>query len=312
MGSPATSKSDASLHVGAIFIMFCCSTLGCLVPILSRRVPKLSLKPFVLEALTAFSYGIIIGTAFIHMISDGINDLQICAQYPALGLLIVLATLLFLQILETELKSVAINANTPSVSNEEEKVARTSDNQGPGATSCVMPGCAYRPSIFDDNKRKSSVSLLIFELGIVLHSVVIGVDLGVTSSQEFITLLIAICFHQFFEGIAVASAAVEITSCIKNLLAVTFCFAITTPVGIVIGILAKQTYSSDVTTTLWTEGVLNSIAGGILLYTGVVELLTCEITENSNFHQQKFEKRMLIYFSTCLGAAAMSILGIWA
>jgi hypothetical protein len=37
---------------------------------------------------------------------------------------------------------------------------------------------------------------MVLEGGILTHSVIIGITLGVTSDDQFTTLLIAICFHQ--------------------------------------------------------------------------------------------------------------------
>ena len=59
-------------------------------------------------------------------------------------------------------------------------------------------------AIFHSNH--SSVYLL--ELGIATHSVIIGVALGVARA-EFDLLLIALVFHQFFEGIALGSVVIE-------------------------------------------------------------------------------------------------------
>jgi zinc transporter 1/2/3 len=54
----------------------------------------------------------------------------------------------------------------------------------------------------------TSVTVYILELGIALHSIIIGVTLGI-AREDFNILLIAICFHQFFEGIALSSIILE-------------------------------------------------------------------------------------------------------
>eukprot|EP00889_Picochlorum_renovo_P006206 jgi/Picre1/33236/NNA_008561.t1 len=51
--------------------------------------------------------------------------------------------------------------------------------------------------------------LIVSEVSIGIHSVLIGIALGVTSSSSFVSLFIAIIFHQFFEGIALGSSASE-------------------------------------------------------------------------------------------------------
>ncbi|KAL2644774.1 hypothetical protein R1flu_012361 [Riccia fluitans] len=53
----------------------------------------------------------------------------------------------------------------------------------------------------------------VLELGIVAHSVIIGVSLGVSNSSCTIRPLFgALCFHQFFEGFALGGCISQITS----------------------------------------------------------------------------------------------------
>jgi hypothetical protein len=49
-----------------------------------------------------------------------------------------------------------------------------------------------------------------------------------------------------------------------------------------------------------------------LIYDGLVNLLTMQITKNSEFYQYSFGKKALIFISLWLGAACMAIIGIWA
>lgn len=57
---------------------------------------------------------------------------------------------------------------------------------------------AHGLSLLDESQRR--ISTYILEAGIAAHSVIIGVSLGVSSGAEFTGLLIALIFHQFFEG----------------------------------------------------------------------------------------------------------------
>ncbi|KAL2620056.1 hypothetical protein R1flu_000261 [Riccia fluitans] len=53
----------------------------------------------------------------------------------------------------------------------------------------------------------------VLELGIVAHSVIIGVSLGVSNSPCTIRPLFgALCFHQFFEGFVLGGCISQITS----------------------------------------------------------------------------------------------------
>ena len=55
----------------------------------------------------------------------------------------------------------------------------------------------------------AAAGLYLMEAGIVFHSVLIGVTLGVSSGPSFSTLLAALSCHQLFEGFALGAAAVE-------------------------------------------------------------------------------------------------------
>ena len=52
------------------------------------------------------------------------------------------------------------------------------------------------------------LAVYLLEIGIASHSIIIGIALGATRS-DFIPLLVALTFHQFFEGIALSSVVIE-------------------------------------------------------------------------------------------------------
>jgi solute carrier family 39 (zinc transporter), member 1/2/3 len=53
--------------------------------------------------------------------------------------------------------------------------------------------------------------LKVLELGIIVHSVIIGMSLGASESPSTIRpLLAALTFHQFFEGIGLGGCIVQV------------------------------------------------------------------------------------------------------
>jgi zinc transporter 1/2/3 len=51
----------------------------------------------------------------------------------------------------------------------------------------------------------------VLELGIVVHSVIIGMSLGASESASAIKpLVVALTFHQFFEGIGLGGCIVQV------------------------------------------------------------------------------------------------------
>jgi len=159
-------------------------------------------------------------------------------------------------------------------------------------------------------KKKTSVSAYLLEFGIVVHSVIIGIALGV-EQEEFVPLLIALSFHQLFEGIGLG---VSLTNANKDQLLISvilgLVFALTTPTGIAIGIGLSLSTSSP-TSQLIAEGVLESIAAGLLVYSSLVTLVSAAF-ESEKFFKQKHYEKAICFGCFYLGAALMAILAIWA
>ena len=52
----------------------------------------------------------------------------------------------------------------------------------------------------------------VLELGIVVHSVVIGLSMGASDNMCTIRPLVAaLCFHQFFEGMGLGGCILQVT-----------------------------------------------------------------------------------------------------
>ncbi|KAG0286610.1 hypothetical protein BGZ96_009301 [Linnemannia gamsii] len=159
------------------------------------------------------------------------------------------------------------------------------------------------------------ISTYVLEAGVAAHSVIIGVTLGVATGSEFTGLLVALLFHQFFEGFAlgarIADLDLERTSTHYFLALI---FALTTPTGILLGIMISQyTYQSDsATTRLVVEGVLDAISTGILLYMGYVTLLAVEFNLNSELLRQTPRVKSWCFFALWSGAGVMAVLGLFA
>ena len=59
----------------------------------------------------------------------------------------------------------------------------------------------------------------VLELGIVAHSVIIGISLGASESPQTIKPLVAaLTFHQFFEGMGLGSCIVQVYYFESNIL----------------------------------------------------------------------------------------------
>ncbi|KAH9800012.1 putative beta-1,3-galactosyltransferase 12 [Citrus sinensis] len=125
----------------------------------------------------------------------------------------------------------------------------------------------------------------VLELGIVSHSIIIGISLGVSHSPCTIRPLIAaLSFHQFFEGFALG--------------------------GISIGTAVASVYNPNSPGALIVEGILDSISAGILVYMALVDLIAADFL--SKRMSCNFRLQVVSYLMLFLGAGLMSLLAIWA
>jgi len=121
-------------------------------------------------------------------------------------------------------------------------------------------------------------SLFILEFGVIFHSVFIGLTLAVAGS-EFKTLYVVLVFHQMFEGLGLGARLATVpwpqpkhlTPYIMGI-----AYGLSTPIAIAIGLGFRESYSAEAATTLVANGVFDALSAGILLYTGLVELMAHE------------------------------------
>ncbi|KAG1330171.1 zinc transporter 7 [Cocos nucifera] len=181
------------------------------------------------------------------------------------------------------------------------------------------PGHAHEEEDEDEDEGGGEVSShvrhvvvsQILELGIVSHSVIIGLSLGVSRSPCTIRPLVAaLSFHQFFEGFALGGCISQAQ--FRNLSAALMAgfFAITTPTGIGIGAGVASFYNGNSPRALVVEGILDSISAGILVYMALVDLIAADFLSRRMSCNVRLQ--VASYMALFLGACSMSALAIWA
>lgn len=89
-------------------------------------------------------------------------------------------------------------------------------------------------------------------------------------------------------------------------------YAICTPVGIAAGLGVRTTYNGNGVAANIVSGVLDATSAGILLYTGLVELLAHEILFHPRMMKSSAGKLTYIFGCILLGSGLMALLGRWA
>ncbi|KAI2090059.1 hypothetical protein LOZ36_001492 [Ophidiomyces ophidiicola] len=122
--------------------------------------------------------------------------------------------------------------------------------------------------------KKMSLNITILEGGILFHSVFVGMTVSI-ESEGFLILLIAILFHQAFEGLGLGSriAAVPYPKGSLRPWFLVLAFGTTAPIGQAIGLIARNSYDAQSEFGLIIVGVFNAISSGLLIYAALVDLL---------------------------------------
>ncbi|KAH0583311.1 hypothetical protein H2248_011179 [Termitomyces sp. 'cryptogamus'] len=318
------------LRIGSVFIILATSTAGALFPVLARRTSWLNVPKAIYDLAKYFGSGVIIATAFIHLLGAGLEELgSDCLSdtwqiYPyALALCMLSIFVIFIVELVafrwgmSKLEKLGIaydphgHDTGSNAAHGPEPVSVPDPEKGNGNTDVVSQGS--NQNVIVDNAAAQIIGVAILEFGVILHSVLIGLTLAV--DLQFKTLFIVIIFHQTFEGLGVGSRLAYMklhpkydwTRIVGGVL-----YAITTPIGIAVGLGVRTTYNPNSVTALIVSGVLDSLSSGILVYTGLVELIAHEFLFNREMMTASNFKLAYAITSMFAGWGLMSLLGRWA
>jgi zinc transporter ZupT len=283
-GGVGDDTYDLPLHVAALFIILATSTIACAFPILATRFPRLRIPPSFLFFVSHFGTGVLIATAFVHLLPTAFTSLgDPClshfwtTDYPAMPGAIALGGIFIVTLAEMVFspaqhicrggKSDSIKPDPSSGFDKEESsgrlapgmtgtrdpgrfpdqssylstldgrahlrdmgpligrsssISRAMNRVGDGSEEIVRVASApeiqtHREkdngAIHEDIERhehsfeltpeqkqkKETMQVYLLEMGILFHSVFIGMSLSVSIGNEFVILLIAIVFHRVFK-----------------------------------------------------------------------------------------------------------------
>ncbi|KAF1813749.1 Zinc/iron permease [Eremomyces bilateralis CBS 781.70] len=196
------------------------------------------------------------------------------------------------------------------------------------------------PTHTEPNSRTSHLQVLLLEAGILFHSIFIGLSLSLTSGAPFAVLLLAIAFHQTFEGLALGSriASLDFSPVstklhyipgILNLGKITpyfmcLAFGMTVPLGQFFGLLLvafaqrgkggedAAAFDPKSEAGLLLLGISNAISSGLLLFSGLVTLVAEDFLSAESYQALKGRRRAMALAMVVFGAVAMSVVGAWA
>ncbi|KAM0888207.1 hypothetical protein ACQ4PT_028538 [Festuca glaucescens] len=307
------------LKVIAVVCILVGSAIGAGVPSLGRRFPALRPDTDLFLALKAFAGGVILATGLVHILPAAFKALgSPCLvrgpwkRFPFAGLVAMLAAIATLIVdtiatgyfHRTNAKRAAAVTDEPTPGDLE-----TFDEHHGHAHAHGMSVLAAPPD--DDELVRHRVISQVLELGVVVHSLIIGMSLGTSDFPSTVRPLVpALTFHQLFEGIGLGGCIVQAKLRLKSVVAMALIFSLTTPVGIGVGIAISSVYEETSPTALVVQGLLEAAAAGILIYMALVDILAEDFTKPRV--QSRARLQLGLNVSLLLGAGLMSLLAIWA
>ncbi|KAK0189095.1 ZIP-like iron-zinc transporter [Armillaria mellea] len=313
-GSGGGADTFFGLRVASIFIILVGSTCGALFPVLAKNSSWLHVPKSVFDFAKYFGSGVIIATAFIHLLSPALDALSSECLAPGWQVYPYALALCMLSIFSIFiLELVAFRWGTKKLA----EIGMRHDAHGHEAGGHAAHGpegnlANQIEGNMDESKLRISdsdldiedqqhrvldsamtqiIGVAILEFGVTLHSVLIGLTLAV--DPDFKVLFVVLIFHQTFEGLGRL-------------------YGLTTPIGIAAGLGVRTTYNPGSTTASIVSGTLDALSSGILIYTGLVELLAHEFLFNKEMMTGSNGK--LVYAIGCMlaGCGIMALLGRWA
>ncbi|KAL0090781.1 Zinc/iron permease [Phycomyces blakesleeanus] len=335
-----TETYNLPLRIGSIFLILVTSGLGVFTPIVLFRVLPYKAGGFREHFLNIgkfFGTGVISGTAFIHMLPEAFGHFSSpCLSagwktYPGYAGVFCMVASFGLQLIElcaisnmeamakrralaaqTEEEQAGIDerTDTKTVSAIKKEDASPHEHHHDGfSTDGHIHSAGF---LENDEKMMRNMGTFILELGILVHSIIIGITVGTTGNHGFITLLIALVFHQFFEGVALGTRIneLEFKGWIKPTIMGAF-FLIITPFGMAIGVGVHSAFPANSSSFILAQAILDSLSAGILLYSAFISLMSLEINQNIEFRRSTTMNKVISFGSMYAGAALMSVLGTW-
>merc|ERR1711939_1009979 len=169
-------------------------------------------------------------------------------------------------------------------------------------------------SHYDQEFKKAILQCTMLEMGILFHSIFIGMALSVTLGTDFVILLIAIVFHQTCEGLALGARIAHIPwgKGAKQPWLMAVAYGCTTPLGQAIGLSVHRLYDPDSQVGLLVVGIFNALSAGLLCFSSLVELLSEDFLSDESWKILHGRRRAVAFALVFAGAFAMSLIGGWA
>ncbi|KAJ0230979.1 zinc transporter 10 [Hirschfeldia incana] len=314
------------LKLIAIFSILITSLIGVCLPFFARSVPAFQPEKSHFLIVKSFASGIILSTGFMHVLPDSFDMLSSpCLvdnpwhKFPFTGFVAMISavftlmvdsitTSVFTKSGRKELRPEVTSAETPDQETGSVQVHPSHHVHGHGHG---LHGDSDKELGSYLQLLRYRVIAIVLELGIVVHSIVIGLSVGATNNTCTIKgLVAALCFHQMFEGMGLGGCILQAEYGWVKKGVMAFFFAVTTPFGVALGMALSKTYKENSPDSLITVGILNASSAGLLIYMALVDLLAADFMGQKM--QRSIKLQLKSYVAVLLGAGGMAVMAKWA
>ncbi|TYH88205.1 hypothetical protein ES332_D01G172300v1 [Gossypium tomentosum] len=303
----------------AISSILMAGAVGVSLPIMAKKIPTFGPQNNIFFLIKAFAGGVILATAFVHILPDAYQSFTSpCLSekpwgvFPFTGFLAMVSAILTMM-MDTFATSFCKSSHF------DKALPVNGDEEMLGEHEGHVHVHTHPTHDHAHGSAESSHHLMItqriisqvLEVGIVVHSVIIGVALGASQSAKTIKPLVAaLTFHQFFEGMGLGGCISQAKFKSRAIAMMLVIFSLTTPMGIALGMGISKIYNENSPKALVVEGIFNSLSAGILIYMSLVDLLGVDFM--NPLMQTSLKLLLGSNLSLLLGAASMSLLAKWS
>lgn len=319
------NKAEALKYkLAAIASVLIASAIGVSLPVLGKIFPAFSPENDFFFIIKAFAGGVILAAGFIHILPNAFENLTSpClgptrwGDFPLAGFVAMLSAIATMMVdtFATSYYKRSHFLKAAPVSGDDEALG---EHEGhvhvhTHATHGHAHGAGFglqEDSASSDLLRRRIISQVL-ELGILVHSVIIGITLGASESPKAIKPLVAaLTFHQLFEGMGLGGCIFQAKFRARAVTIMAIFFTLTTPIGIAIGFGVSSIYKENSPAALIVEGAFNSASAGILIYMALVDLLSADFMNPRM--QTNLKLQLCACLSLVLGCGCMALLAKWA
>lgn len=313
-------------HACAAFALLLASSVGSLVPLLSKYYPPLKVPYSFFVYAKSLGTGVILGVGFIHLLDPA----QSLLSKRKIGFLsadasgsVAFAACLGSALLMHSIEAIVstryateIGEDFPSVESDRLVSSPLLSQSSPvshGGHSHMHAHVSV--DVLSEDSIRARVAALMMGFGTSFHSLFIGFTLGTCENTQLFVLVCALCLHQLFEGLALGTKLVESPISVKYECGMAVLFVLSAPLTTLLAVVAMtlMPHSAAFFSFSLTQGLTDGCCAGILMYLGFGLLHNDFFSDMHLLIAESGKKQIGVWMLAYLwgGALIMVLIGIY-